>query len=374
MDYPGKAIVHFTDCYAPRTGGIESQVQNLVRAQRAAGLNVLVVTATVGPREEGVVRITARVPFDLPIHPRTKFEISHFLNSQFSQPQNSVTAHVHLGVTSPFAWGVLRALNEINIPTVITVHSIWGLLAQPGYSLFSERLNSANFLWTSVSEQAANRVSRSLGVDLAILPNGIDVGAWNAASTRSSETDAGKGGNLRIVSVLRLAPRKRIGPLLRILNEIKNQNSDVSTIIVGDGPLRKRSERYARKHSLPIEFTGRLAGEEIRQIFAGSDIFLQPSIQESFGIAALEARAAGLIVLARAETGTSSFITSGETGFLEESDDTMVTRVLALADNRELVTKMKAFNRQNPPPFAWPDIVALSNEYYKIVRSNAQRH
>ncbi|HEY9521592.1 MAG TPA: hypothetical protein VIR33_00005, partial [Thermopolyspora sp.] len=57
-------ILHISDCYLPRLGGIEVQVADLVRTQRGAGHSVEVATATRGERLDGVHRIVARLPFD----------------------------------------------------------------------------------------------------------------------------------------------------------------------------------------------------------------------------------------------------------------------------------------------------------------------
>ena len=118
---PGGNIVHITDCYSPRTGGIETQVANLVAAKRDAGWPVEIMTATVGEPEQGVNRITAPIPFGLPIHPRTRARVVESLTA--SKPS---VAHIHIGATSPFAWGAIRAVRDLNLPTVITVHSMWG--------------------------------------------------------------------------------------------------------------------------------------------------------------------------------------------------------------------------------------------------------
>ena len=76
-------IVHISDCYLPRLGGIEVQVNGLALAQHAAGHEVHVITATRLPHSvretnDGVVvhRLSFPVPGDLPLHPRAHRVIS----------------------------------------------------------------------------------------------------------------------------------------------------------------------------------------------------------------------------------------------------------------------------------------------------------
>ena len=130
-------MAHISDCYLPRLGGIEVQVAELTRRQAAAGDEVSVITATPGTeiragREllDGVTvfRNTARMPFELPVHPRTRATVAPLLRDIGPE-----VVHVHLGVVSPFAWGGIRAAVEVGVPVLVTVHSVWGTAARSGY-------------------------------------------------------------------------------------------------------------------------------------------------------------------------------------------------------------------------------------------------
>ncbi|MFM8774511.1 MAG: glycosyltransferase, partial [Actinomycetota bacterium] len=131
-------IVHVSDCYLPRTGGIETQVRSLALAQAAAGDDVRIITAS--PGHDGVragheivdgldvERIAVDLPGEIPIHPRTRARV---VDSLREQPADVV--HVHAGVISPFAWGAVRAAHQLGVPAVVTVHSVWGPLARPAF-------------------------------------------------------------------------------------------------------------------------------------------------------------------------------------------------------------------------------------------------
>ena len=89
-------------------------------------------------------------------------------------------------------------------------------------------------------------------------------------------------------------------------------------MIVGEGPERPRLERYraVRSHGLAgsVELAGRRSREEIRDLYATADVFVAPANLESFGIAALEARCAGVPVVAFGHTGISEFVTTAAPG------------------------------------------------------------
>lgn len=371
-------IAQVSDCFAPRTGGIETQVGSLSVRQAAAGHDVQVITATpdAGAEDasrtpEGVLihRLTARIPFELPVHPRTVSVITEVLAA------NPVDVmHVHVGVVSPFAWGAIRAARRLEIPVLVTVHSMWGHLARPGYTM-AERLSGYTrhrVLLSGVSSAAADRVSRSLPSvgPVRIIPNGIDEEVWAAVDSDASSVRE-RSGPLEVVSVMRMAPRKRTLPLVRIAEDALTRGADLHLTLVGDGPERAQAERYVRRHGLDdaIQFTGRLSGSQIRALYRSSDLFIQPSIQESFGIAALEARTAGLPVLARSQTGTVDFIRDGTEGVIVDDDDSMTRALMQLAADRDTVARMSQHNRAVLPEQVWSRVLGEVDAAYAVAIS-----
>jgi len=365
-------IAHVSDCYAPRTGGIETQVQALAGRQSARGDDVRVITATPGHAGvfagddvvEGLTvhRVAAHLPFELPVHPRTSREVGVLLDRH---PVDVV--HVHAGVVSPFAWGAIRAATQRRLPTLVTVHSVWGPVARPGFGLSEALLRWARrgVTLSAVSEVAAARIERAVprAGRVLVVPNGIDPAQWRIEPGPPDPT------RLRIVTVMRMAPRKRTLPLVRILEAAAGRLTGpvaLSAVIVGDGPERARAEKHVRDHGLAdrIRFTGRLDRAAILQVFAESDAYLQPSVKESFGLAALEARSAGLPVVARTETGTTQFIRDGEQGLLADDDDGLARALVRLGTDRALLAAITERNRATPPQDAWPHVLEVVDAAY----------
>ena len=83
-----------------------------------------------------------------------------------------------------------------------------------------------------------------------------------------------------------------------------------------------------------VRLTGQLDQPAIRAVFDDADLYLSPATLESFGIAALEARCAGLPVIAFAGTGVSDFIEHGRNGLLVGSDAEMVEAITRLVASR----------------------------------------
>jgi glycosyltransferase involved in cell wall biosynthesis len=376
-------IAHVSDCYLPRLGGIEVQVTELTRRQSEAGESVDVITATPGhevragvERLGGVTvhRVTARMPFELPVHPRTRAHVAPLLRDVAPD-----VVHVHLGVVSPFAWGGIRAAVEVGLPVLVTVHSVWGKGSQAAYAAVDRlaRWTAKGVQPAAVSRVAADRIAASLGSDVPVLvtPNGVDATEWNAAA-RVPRDDADA--PVRFVTAMRLAPRKRAMPLLKMFAAARGGAvpRQVRLAIAGAGPQRQRLERYALEHGLAgdVAFLGRLSRPDLRETYLASDVFVQPSVMESFGLAALEARATGLPVIARSQTGLTEFVTDEVEGLLVDDDAGMAQAMARIALDDELRLKLTRHNMADEPQQTWPNVLTVVREAYDaaIARSPAR--
>jgi glycosyltransferase involved in cell wall biosynthesis len=317
-------ILHVTDVYLPRLGGIEMHVADLASAQRAAGNEVDVLTLTAAPPSSATGSVISPALHAGPWK-RARFVWQHRV---YAAEQEYDVVHVHCSTFSPLSF-VTVAMTQI--PTVVTVHSLWRrytlLYRVADYAL---RWSRSPVTWSAVSESAATSVRRAAvaTLDIAVLPNAVNLDAWRVARP-ARDAD-----HLRVISVMRLAPRKRSMPLLRILRTVRRavpSTTKISARIVGDGPQRRQMERYLRRHRMTgwVTLTGQLDRSEIAAALARSDVFVSPATLESFGIAALEARAAGLPVVGRSNTGLADFV--GDGGVLVDSDRAMMQALVAVA-------------------------------------------
>ncbi|GIH28285.1 GDP-mannose-dependent alpha-(1-6)-phosphatidylinositol dimannoside mannosyltransferase [Acrocarpospora phusangensis] len=359
-------ILHVSDCYLPRLGGIEVQVADLIRNQREAGHEVEVATATPGERLPGVRRLVARMPFDLPVHPRGTGHLIRLMTSY--RPD---VVHVHTGAVSPFAWMGVRAAHRAGLPAVVTVHSMWDPVTKNVYRAL--RALSEWHRWglvaTAVSEAAARPIRQVAGprVPVRVVSNGLDLTGWGPAGPMPS------GDPVHVVAVGRLAPRKQPVRLLKLLAAARARvpaEVAMRATIVGDGPARASMERYLRAHRMDwVRMPGRYTREQIRELLAGADVFVAPAPRESFGLAALEARAAGVPVVARAQSGVADFVRPGKEGLLGGSFDELVGSVARLARDARLRTSIAEHNRETAPVrCSWPAVLEGFDRCYALAR------
>lgn len=356
-------IAHVSDCYLPRLGGIEVQVRGIATEQARRGHDVAVVTATPGAdvTDPGVsvVRLSADLPFETPVHPRGVRLIRESL--QAWQPD---VVHVHAGVVSPFAWmGILAARG---IPTVVTVHSMWGPVAQRGFATAVR--GEREFVISAVSRVAAEAISRALDEEVLVTPNAIDPTPWLRGEPPPHA-------DVHVVGTLRFAPRKRVMALLRSLRDARRwvpSEIPMRATIAGDGPLLAQAQRFVAQERLDwITLPGRLTRDELATVYRDADVFVQPTVRESFGLAALEARAAGLPVIGYAGSGISEFITDGVNGLLVHGDAAMSAAIRRLVVDPALRTRLATFNRDQPIVHSWDHALRAVDAAYEVARFRA---
>ncbi|NMR18963.1 glycosyltransferase family 4 protein [Cellulomonas fimi] len=374
-------VAHVSDCYLPRTGGIESQVSDLAARQAATGHEVHVLTATLGPGGErgGVVdvergvhvhRLGARMPSDLPVNPAQARLIATALRAV--RPD---VVHVHAGMLSPFAFDGARAALAQRLPVAVTWHCMLdGAVTALRTGARLTGWARQPLALSAVSEIAADRVEAVFGRPVAVVPNGLDLDRWVPDAATGSGTDPRPAGSrpLRLVSTMRLAPRKRAVPLVDAVAAAAARLAPgaLTLDLVGSGPDRRKVERRVERHGLGgvVRVRGRLPREDLRAIYSRADVFLAPAVLEAFGIAALEARVAGLAVVARRQTGIATFVEHGTNGLLVDDDEGLADAVVQLARDRALLGRIRLRNAGNLPDLGWEQVMVAAQREYERAR------
>ncbi len=150
-----------------------------------------------------------------------------------------------------------------------------------------------------------------------------------------------------LIHVSNFRPVKRIDDLISIF-EIIAHKSDARLVLVGDGPELAPAERRLRIAGLRDRVIMHGHRHEVADLLADADVFILPSSQESFGVAALEAMACGIPVVASDVGGLPEVIEHGESGFLVPVGDVegFASHALTLLDAPERARSMGALGRE----------------------------
>ena len=165
------------------------------------------------------------------------------------------------------------------------------------------------------------RVLERLAPDahVEVVRSGVDPAMFAAADSPS------RGGEFRICCIARLAPEKGQEHLLHALAELARAGRPASCAIIGSGQERRRLERLSSSLGLTrVVFHGSTSSQGVREILAGSDAMVLPSMRlpnrrtEGLPVALVEAMSMGVPVVASRVAGTPELVRDGETGLLVE--------------------------------------------------------
>jgi glycosyltransferase involved in cell wall biosynthesis len=364
-------IVHVSDCYLPRLGGIEQQVHDLALRQQARGDEVRIVTSVPGPDLLNDLPVSRPSNARSSERPLIRYDWT-FRGRREVLAGDFDVVHAHVSAASPLAFFTAAAAARAGIPTALTVHSLWTNLTSVFRSVdLAVQLRRAPVAWSAVSDIAAGSVRQVLGPSLpvGIVPNGVDADEWRHTPLPRSPD------RVTLATVGRLAARKRPRHLVSMLREIRARvpaQVALAAVIVGEGPQRR-----ILQHSLDesgagswIHLAGKADHKQIRRIYESTDFYVAPATLESFGIAALEARCAGLPVVARRSSGIAEFITHDVEGLLVDDDEAMIDAMVRLATSPSTLDRLSRHNLSTAPAVTWPLVLSRCDDLYAQARSN----
>ena len=192
---------------------------------------------------------------------------------------------------------------------------------------------------TAVSDSLRQDTIRALGIrhDIRVIYNFLDCQRYRRTVDPELRARLLKNADAVVMHVSNFRPVKRVDRVLEAFIHIR-ECVNARLVMVGNGPDRAALERSVTNQGLSshVDFVGER--HDLVAMLSSADLFLLPSAQESFGMAAMEAMACGTPVVASRVGGLPEVIEDGETGFLCEEDDVegMADRGVELLTDRAL--------------------------------------
>lgn len=353
-----------TETYPPEVNGVAMTIGQLVQGLLAAGHHITLVR----PRQRaddlgGNDEITVR-GLPIPGYPGLNFGLpatGKLLRHWRQSPPDAV----HVVTEGPLGWSALNAAGKLGIPVTSSFHTNFdhysthygmGWLKQ-SVSRYLRNFH-ARTLSTMVPTQALAQNLSTQGLPgVCVVGRGVDTQLFTPArrSHRLRDIWGVQDGELALMYVGRLAAEKNLGLLGRTFAAIKQHQPEARLVLVGDGPMR------SKLHAMGLDFifAGQHRGEDLATHYASADLFLFPSVTETFGNVTQEAMASGLAVVAFNYAAAAELITSGENGLSVPMGDEQgfIDAAVQLAQDRERRLTLGRQARQTALNRDWAKVI-----------------
>ena len=291
---------------------------------------------------------------------------------------------IHVAAPDLLGRSALRWAAAHDLPAVASFHTrfdtyprYYGLgWLEPQVTAYMRRFYARCARVYAPSQSMADELAADgIGHDIRLWARGVDKTTFNPARRDIVWRRAqGFADNAVVVAFVgRLVKEKGIDLFAECYARAKAAAPGLRAVIVGDGPERARFQALAPD----AVFTGYLQGEALGRAYASADIFVNPSITETFGNVTLEAMACGLPSVCAAASGSRSLIAHEETGLLvtPQSGATgfadAIARLAARAGER---AKFGEAARRMADAFDWNAILdGLISDYRAVIREAADK-
>jgi glycosyltransferase involved in cell wall biosynthesis len=271
---------------------------------------------------------------------------------------------VHIVTEGPLGWSALAAAVKLRIPCSSDFHTNFqsysrhygiGWLKKPIVAYLRKFHNKANC--TLVPTTAMRNDLENLGYfNLRVVARGVDTALFNPGrrSAALRRQWGVKPQQAVALYVGRLAPEKNLPLVFEAYAAMKTVRPDTRLVLVGDGPERAALQAA---HADCV-FAGMRTGEELAAHYATGDIFLFPSLTETFGNVTLEAMASGLAVIAYDYAAAAEHIQHGRNGLVADLDNAREFTALAanLIGETQRIATLGRRARETAQRIDWEEI------------------
>lgn len=318
-------IAVVTETFPPEVNGVAMTIGRIVGGLREREHHIQLVrprqgnqdTAEHEPNLEQVLK--PGIPIPRYANLRMGLPVKFSLKKLWKEKRPDV---VHLVTEGPLGWSALSAALKLNLPVTSDFHTNFhsysghyglGWLKTPIES-YLRKFHNRTRLTMVPTHAMRDQLMRDGYRNLQVVARGVDTELFNPARrSEALRTSWGAGpDDVVALYVGRLAPEKNLRLVLQAYAALRARHAAAKLVLVGDGPLRAELEQAHPEAT----FAGMRSGADLAAHYASGDVFLFPSLTETFGNVTLEAMASGLAVLAYDYAAAHELVTHGENGLL----------------------------------------------------------
>lgn len=283
--------------------------------------------------------------------------------------------HVHYAIPHAavafMAKSILKS-KGINIPVITTLHGTDITLVGKNRAfapVVEFSINSSDGV-TSVSEHLRQETFDKFNIttDIKVIYNFIDFERFRRVDKNHFKMAVAPNGEKIITHTSNFRKVKRVQDVIKVFDLVRKKLPS-KLLLIGDGPERDSMERLCRElgNCGDVRFLGKQ--DAVEELLAISDLFLIPSENESFGLAALEAMACEVPVISSNIGGLPEVIQHGQNGYLFDVGDvtSMANHAVDLLSDEERHQKFRAKAKQRANDFNIENILPQYENYYQEV-------
>lgn len=223
---------------------------------------------------------------------------------------------------------------------------------------------------TAVSESLKKQTYEYFNIekDIQVIHNFIDISRFTKSNKDHFKKAIAPNGERILVHTSNFRKVKRVEDVIHIFKKVYDKIPS-KLLLIGDGPERHNLEALSRKIGLDheIRFLGKQ--DAVEELLAVSDLFVMPSANESFGLAALEAMACEIPIISTNVGGIPEVNIHGETGFLSDVGNVneMARNAITILENDEVLLRFRKNALAQANRFDINKILPQYEEYYEAV-------
>ena len=357
-------IAFVTETYPPELNGVSLTVERTVRFLRAQGHLVELIR----PRQPGEAALDAddelrTAGCAIPMYREMRFGLSRIgpLLGRFRRTQPDI---VHLATPGPLAWSALAAARALGIATTSDFRTNFhqysryyrlAFLAGAVLGLLRRFHNLTRLTFVPTRGVVAELGAAGFH-HLTVVGRGVDSERFSP-SLRSEELrsrwQAGDAPVLLMVG--RVASEKNVELGLRAFEQARAACPETRMVVVGDGPARGALEKAHPQ----VQFVGVKRGADLAACYASADVFLFPSLSDTFGNVVMEALASALPVVAFDTAAPSEHVVDQVSGRLVPPGDepAFIAAVADLVGRHPDLAPMRAAALLAAQRATWPEVL-----------------
>lgn len=374
-------VAHFTDTLF-EINGVAKTLRMQMETAKRNNKNLIMITCGKNETDKpGLATFKPIGDFEMPEYPELRLYYPPLL-SMLDYCYKQKFTHIHCATPGPIGLAALAIARILKLPVYGTYHT-----ALPQYvDQLTGDSAMGELMWRYIAwyynqmevvfvpsratgnELAANGIKRE---KIKFYSRGIDVEGFHPDKrngfyrSRFNIDD----NIFKLIYVGRVSKEKNLCLLVEIFKKLVAENSKFHLIVVGEGPYIVEMERELK--ACPVTFTGYLQDEDLSQAYASSDLFIFPSVTDTFGNVVLEAQASGLPVLVTDQGGPMENMVHEKTGYMISANDPdkFVTRILEISENEILRKNIRNNARSYAESRVFESAFLETWNYYQEVKN-----